>query len=206
LDSRALKDVIAATSHGPLGSDAWLGGADALREEVIERTTSGAHDNMPTIRENLGSKYLHDVGFLTGAMEADTMSTARWRMEQRDAVVGAIGVTSSKLPALGSIGANAVASYVSEAMPDHVDIARDEVLATQTELRRQYAGPVYQALIEHDLETVNPQTGELYTQAEAEQRSVGIDPDSHDTCSVFSNSFTDASDARSEHGDNQCAS
>ncbi|WP_166844530.1 hypothetical protein [Isoptericola sp. BMS4] len=207
LDAFALGDVITATSHGPQGADAWLDGAVRLRDDVIERAVSGAYDGSYTsVRDNLGDRYLHDVGEIAGAMEADTVSTARERMERRDAVVDLIGYGTAPLHPAASTGITFAAGTVAETMPDHVEIARAEVLASEAEVRRQFADPVYEAVVEHDMTLINSDTGEPYTRDEAELRAVNLDPDSQSACALFGESYASSSGAGRKPGEVSCES
>jgi hypothetical protein len=151
LDAFALREVIAATSRSAEGADAWLSGADVLRDDVIDRATSGRYDTDTVTRNDLGQQYAKDVGVIAGSMQAETISTARQRMEEREHLIDVAGLATIKAKPVVSLTAGAVTTALPQVLPDHVANARAEVLATEPELRRQLVEPIHQAVVDHEL-------------------------------------------------------
>lgn len=174
LDAFALREVITASSRTPRSADVWLGATDLYVDQMIDLATSGDHDVDTGPRTSLVRETLSDVGAVTGAMQSETISTARHRVELRENLVTlagtglgmatvARGTVESALATAGSAGLSALETDA----PLHEAYAR--VANQKEELLGQYAPRLHDAVVEHDLDLG-------FTPDEAARRAESIDP------------------------------
>ncbi|WP_407319630.1 hypothetical protein UQW22_04180 [Isoptericola halotolerans] len=196
LDAFAFRDVIAATSATDVSASVWLDRVDTYLDDAVVEVTAEGRGSADA--EALAEGATRDGAAVLGAVSSGPIMLARAERDAAEATATwfTSGLSLATTPARAgtSLAATGASALLPPLLPDGVADAREQVLASEPDVREWVTARFHEAIGEQ-------LTAQGVPDDEVERATERLAPDSDNMQGVFDSTYALNADLRRELGE-----